>query len=311
MRLRIFTEPHRGARYSTLLRLARATEDLGFDGFFRSDHYLSSGPVREPPGPTDAWITLAGLARETHRVRLGTLVSPTTFRLPGPLAVTVAQVDDMSGGRIEFGLGTGWVEEEHAAYGIPFPSLAERFERLEEQLEIVTGMWATAPGDLYSYAGRHYTVTASPALAKPVQRPRPPILMGGFGVRRTPALAARFADEFNVPFRGVAETGAAFARVRAACDAVGRDPRSLRYSTAQVVCCGRDRAEVARRAAAIGRDPDDLREHGLAGSVSDIAARIDGFAAVGADTLYLQILDLADVDHLEQLAELLPPDPAT
>ncbi|WP_194892123.1 LLM class F420-dependent oxidoreductase [Catenulispora pinisilvae] len=306
MRLRIFTEPHRGADYSTLLTLARATEALGFDGFFRSDHYLSSGPVRELPGPTDAWITLAGLARETERIRLGTLVSPATFRFPGPLAVSVAQVDQMSGGRIEFGFGAGWFDGEHAAYGIPFPELRERFERYEEQLEVITGLWETPEGERYSFAGKHYTVTDSPALPKPAQRPRPPLLVGGFGTKRTPRLAARFADEFNVPFCDVQETAAAFGRVQKACAAAGREPASMVYSAAQIVCCGRDDAELARRAAAIGHRPEDLRRRGLAGTPAEIAERIAEFAGIGADTIYLQVLDLSDVDHLELLAELLP-----
>jgi F420-dependent oxidoreductase-like protein len=306
VRLRIFTEPHRGADYPTLLTVARAAEELGFDAFFRSDHYLSSGPVRELPGPTDAWITLAGLARETARIRLGTLVSPATFRFPGPMAVSVAQVDQMSGGRVEFGFGAGWIDVEHAAYGIPFPGVRERFERFEEQLEIITGLWGTSEGERYSFAGKHYSVTDSPALPKPAQRPRPPILIGGFGTRRTPRLAAGFADEFNAPFLSVAETAAAFGRVRQACVAAGRDPASMVYSAAQVVCCGRDDAEVARRAAAIRREPADLREHGLAGSPAEIAERIAEYAAVGASTMYLQVLDLADIDHLELLSQLLP-----
>ncbi|GGK72802.1 LLM class F420-dependent oxidoreductase [Mangrovihabitans endophyticus] len=306
MRFRIFTEPHRGADYSTLLTVAKAAEELGFDAFFRSDHYMSSGPVRELPGPTDAWITLAGLARETEHIRLGTLVSPATFRLPGPLAVSVAQVDQMSGGRIEFGFGAGWIEVEHAAYGIPFPGIGERFERCAEQLEIITGLWETPEGGRYSFAGKHYSVTDSPALPKPAQRPRPPIVVGGFGPLRTPRLAARFADEFNVPFRNVPETAAAFGRVRRACIAAGRDPASMVYSAAQVVCCGRDDAELAKRATAIGREPSELRRNGLGGSPAEIAERVAEYAGAGAGTMYLQVLDLTDIDHLELLSQLLP-----
>jgi len=306
MRLRIFTEPHRGADYATLLTVARAAEELGFDAFFRSDHYMGSGPVRELPGPTDAWITLAGLARETDRIRLGTLVSPATFRLPGPLAVSVAQVDQMSRGRVEFGFGAGWFDGEHAAYGIAFPDVGVRFERFEEQLEIITGLWETPEGARYSFAGKHYVVTDSPALPKPAQQPRPPVLVGGFGTKRTPRLAARFADEFNVPFLGVPETAAAFGRVQQACTAIGRDPASMVFSAAQVVCCGRDDAEVARRAAVIRREPDDLRAHGLAGTPAAIAERIAEYAAAGASTMYLQVLDLTDIDHLELLSQLLP-----
>ena len=305
MRLRIFTEPQQGADYDTLLRVAKATEDLGFDAFFRSDHYLKMGNVSGLPGPTDAWITLAGLARETTRIRLGTLMSPATFRYPGPLAISVAQVDQMSGGRVELGFGAGWFDAEHAAYAIPFPDLGERFDRYEEQLAIITGLWETPEGEQFSFGGKYYTVTDSPALPKPAQRPRPPVLVGGAGAKRTPRLAARYADEFNVPFHGVEDTATAFGRVRDACAAAGRAAGSMIYSAAQVVCCGRDDAEIARRAAAIGREPDELRAHGLAGSVAEIRDRIGEFADAGAATMYLQVLDLSDLDHLELLAELI------
>ena len=194
MQLRIFTEPQQGASYETLLRVARAAEELSFDAFFRSDHYLKIGDVSGLPGPTDAWATLAGLARETSRIRLGTLVSASTFRYPGALAITVAQVDHMSGGRVELGIGTGWYETEHAAYGIPFPSLAERFARYEEQLEVITGLWDVPDGGTFSFSGTYFTVADSPALPKPLQRPRPPLIIGGGGPRRTPRLAAKFAD---------------------------------------------------------------------------------------------------------------------
>jgi F420-dependent oxidoreductase-like protein len=305
MRLRIFTEPQQGADYDTLLRVAKATEDLGFDAFFRSDHYLKMGDVSGLPGPTDAWITLAGLARETRRIRLGTLMSAATFRYPGPLAISAAQVDHMSGGRLEFGLGAGWYEAEHAAYAIPFPSLAERFERYEEQLAIITGLWETPESETFSFGGKHYTVTDSPALPKPAQRPRPPVLIGGAGPKRTPRLAARYADEYNVPFADTADTEAAFGRVRDACAAAGRDAASMTFSAAHVVCCGRDEAELARRAEAIGRAPADVRVHGLAGTPAEIADKIGQYAAIGAQTMYLQVLDLSDLDHLELLAELL------
>lgn len=307
MQLRIFTEPQQGADYGRLLAVARAAEELGFDAFFRSDHYLKMGNVSGLPGPTDAWITLAGLARETSRIRLGTLMTAATFRHPGPLAIAVAQVDEMSGGRVEFGLGAGWYEAEHTAYGIPFPGLAERFDRLEEQLAIITGLWETQEGKTFSHPGPHYPVADSPALPKPVQRPRPPVLIGGGGPRRTPQLAARFADEFNLPFGSEADTAARFARVREACTAAGRDPGSLVYSAAQVVCCGRTEAEVARRAEAIGRDPAELRANGLAGSPAEIVARLGQFAGAGATRMYLQVLDLHDLDHLELIAsEVMP-----
>jgi F420-dependent oxidoreductase-like protein len=306
MRLRIFTEPQQGADYATLRRVAQATERLGFDAFFRSDHYLNIGGSGLP-GPTDAWATLAALAVETSRIRLGTLVSPVTFRLPGPLAVTVAQVDQMSGGRVELGLGTGWFDAEHAAYGIPYPPLAERFELLSEQLAIITGLWATPEQQKFSFDGSHYQVTDSPGLPKPAQRPRPPLLIGGAGALKTPRLAAAYADEFNAGFLSVPDSAAAFGRVREACAAAGRDAASLRYSVAHTVCCGRDTAELERRAAAIGRPLADLRVNGVAGTPAEVIDRIGQFGEVGADGVYLQVLDLDDIDHLELIAaEVLP-----
>jgi len=307
MQLRIFTEPQQGADYGRLLAVARAAEELGFDAFFRSDHYLRIGPGSGLPGPTDSWVTLAGLARETARIRLGTLVSAATFRYPGPLAIAVAQVDEMSAGRVELGLGTGWFEAEHAAYGIPFPGLAERFDRLEEQLAIITGLWETPVGKTFSFEGSYYPLTDSPALPKPVQRPRPPILIGGHGPRRTPRLAARFADEYNVVFVSPEDTAAAFGRVREACAAAGRDPAALVYSAGQTVCCGRTGAEVARRAAAIGEDVAELEAAGLAGSPAQIVDKLGRFAGIGASRMYLQVLDLHDLDHLELIAaEVMP-----
>ncbi len=307
MQLRIFTEPQQGAEYGRLLAVARAAEELGFDAFFRSDHYLKMGDVSGLPGPTDSWVTLAGLARETVRIRLGTLMTAATFRYPGPLAISVAQVDEMSAGRIELGLGAAWFDAEHAAYGIPFPPVGERFDRLEEQLAIITGLWETPEGQEFSFDGAYYVLAGSPALPKPVQRPRPPILVGGEGPRRTPRLAARFADEYNTAFVSPEETSAAYGRVRDACTAAGRDPASLLYSAAQTVCCGRTGAEVARRAAAIGREVAELEASGLAGSPAQIVDKLGRFASVGASRAYLQVLDLHDLDHLELIAaEVMP-----
>ncbi|PZF91620.1 LLM class F420-dependent oxidoreductase [Micromonospora deserti] len=307
MELRIFTEPQQGASYDELLAVAHRAEETGFGGFFRSDHYLKMGAVSGEPGPTDAWTTLAGLARDTRRIRLGTLMTAATFRLPGPLAITVAQVDQMSGGRVELGIGTGWYAEEHSAYGIPFPSLGERFDRLAEQLAVITGLWETPPGKTFDFAGTYYQVSESPALPKPVQDPRPPILLGGMGAKRTPRLAARYADEFNLPFASLEDSVAQFGRVRAACAEVGRDPERLCWSNALVLCCGRDDAEVARRAAVIGREPDELRANGLAGTPAEIVDKIGRYAAIGSQRIYLQVHDLADLDHLELVAaEVMP-----
>ena len=301
MELRIFTEPQQGATYDDLLAVALEAERLGFGAFFRSDHYLHMGG--EPgPGPTDAWITLAGLARDTSTIRLGTLVSSATFRQPGPLAVTVATVDAMSGGRVELGLGAGWYESEHTAFGIPFPPLGERFDRLEEQFEIITGLWSTDLGGSFDHQGHHYQVAGGTGLPKPVQSPRPPIVVGGGGPKRTPALAARFADEFNMPFSDLAATETQFERVRKACEAIGRDPEGITLSAAQVVCVGADEREIGRRAEAIGRDPEELRVNGVAGSPAEAIDRIQAFADLGAERIYLQVLDLADLDHLGLIA---------
>jgi F420-dependent oxidoreductase-like protein len=304
MQLRIFTEPQLGASYLDQLRVATAAEQLGFDAFFRSDHYLTMGSSPGLPGPTDAWLTLAALARETSRIRLGTLVSPATFRLPGPLAVSVAQADQMSDGRVELGLGAGWYAAEHTAYGIPFPEVGERFGRFAEQVEIAHGLLNTPLGATYSFAGKYYQLADSPALPKPVQSPHPPIILGGAARRRGAALAARFADEYNAGFSSLDDTRAVFERVRTAAAETGRE---LVYSIAHTVCVGKDEAELGRRAAAIGRDISTLRSKSVAGTPAEVVDRLGGFAELGATRAYLQVLDLGDLDHLELIAaEVLP-----
>jgi F420-dependent oxidoreductase-like protein len=310
--LRVFTEPQQGASYDQQLAVALEAERLGFDAFFRSDHYLrmggDPGGPEAMPGPTDSWVTLAGLARETTRIRLGTLVNSATFRLPGPLAIAVAQVDAMSGGRVELGLGSGWFEEEHTAYGIPFPPLGERFDRLAEQLAVVTGLWNTLKGERFSYAGDYYQLKDSPALPKPTQEPHPPLIVGGAGRYRTPGLAARFAGEFNLPFQPHEAFPVACDRVRKACETIERDPGTMIFSAAQVLCCGRDEAEYRRRAEAIGRDPDELRKTGFAGTPHEVVEVLSSYAAEGATRLYLQTLDLDDLDHLRLVAEEIIPE---
>jgi F420-dependent oxidoreductase-like protein len=307
MQLRIFTEPQQGASYDDLLAVARASEQLGFDAFFRSDHYLKMGSVSGQPGPTDAWATLAGLARDTTTLRLGTLVTSATFRLPGPLAITVAEVDAMSGGRVELGLGAGWYEAEHKAYGIPFPDLGERFERLEEQLAIITGLWSTPAEERFDFNGKHYSLERSPALPKPLQQPVP-VIVGGGGPKRTPRLAATYAAEFNLAFAPLERFTTQCDRVRAACAAIGRDPGSIVLSAALVLCCGRDDAEVARRAAAIGREPAELRTNGAAGTPDEVVATLQRWGAAGATRLYLQVLDLHDLEHLQLVADAIAPN---
>jgi F420-dependent oxidoreductase-like protein len=296
--------PQQGASYDDQLRAARATEASGFTDFVRSDHYLAFD-TPGLPGPTDSWITLAGLARETERVRLGTMVSAATFRLPGPLAIAVAQVDAMSGGRITLALGAGWAEQEHHAYGIPFPPPHERFERLEEQLALITGMWDTPVGETFSFDGVHYQLLDCPALPKPVQQPHPPVIVGGTGPRRTPDLAARFADEFNLPpFNPPDATAAAFARVRAACEKVGRDPSTLDLSVTLTTVCGADRNELERRGAV---SPPQFEAADLAGTPDQVVEMLAAYRDVGADRAYLRLLDLHDVEHIQLLGESVLP----
>ena len=307
MDFRVFVEPQQGATYDDQLAVARAAESLGFSAFFRSDHYLAMD-AEGLPGPTDSWVTLAGIARETSTIRLGTLVTSATFRYPGPLAIAVAEVDAMSGGRIEFGIGAGWFEAEHRAYGIPFPGLGERFERLEEQLDIITGLWGTPTGETFDYAGVHYTVADSPALPKPVQRPHPPIVIGGGGPNRTPALAARFAAEFNLAFPTLDFVPLQYGRVRAALERAGRPADDIVYSAAFAVCAGASEPELNRRATAIGRDLDELRANSpLVGTPDEIANRLGVFAQAGVQRVYLQLLDMSDRDHLSLFAaEVIP-----
>lgn len=306
MELRIFLEPQQGATYDDQLAIARLAEELGFGAFFRSDHYLAMG-VDGRPGPSDSWVTLAAIARETSTIRLGTMMTSATFRYPGPLAISVAQVDQMSGGRVELGIGAGWYAEEHAAYAIPFPSTSERFDNLEEQLAILTGLWTTPDGQTFSFSGARHTVTDSPGLPKPTQRPHPPIIIGGKGAKRTPALTARHADEFNLPFVGLEQSAQQIARVRAACEEIGRDPDALVYSNAHTICCGADEAEVRRRAEFIGRTTEDLRANALAGTPDEVVEQIGRYAALGAQRVYLQALDVHDLDHLRLLAaEVMP-----
>jgi F420-dependent oxidoreductase-like protein len=304
---RAFVEPQQGATYDDQLAVARTAEAAGYSAFFRSDHFLAmSGDGL--PGPTDSWVTLGAIARETSTIRLGTLVTSATFRFPGPLAVSVAQVDAMSDGRVELGIGAGWFAEEHAAYAIPFPPLGERFERLSEQLDIITGLWTTEVGDRFNYRGQHYGVTDSPALPKPVQAPHPPIVIGGLGAKRTPALAAKFAAEFNVAFAPLETAKDQYERVAAAATDAGRSADSIVKSAAFVLCAGRDDAEVARRAAAIGRDVAELRSSSpVAGTPAEIVDKLAAWSDLGVQRAYLQTLDMTDLAHLEFFAtEVIP-----
>lgn len=301
----LFTEPQQGFSYDDQLAFARSAEAHGLDGFFRSDHYLRMGEGDPLPGPTDAWTTLAGLARETSRIRLGTLVSSVTYRVPAILAIQVAQVDAMSGGRVELGLGTGWFEREHAAYGIPFPP--KRFDLLEEQLAVVTGLWSTPADETFSFDGAHYRLDAAPALPKPVQS-RVPVIVGGGGPKRTPALAARFATEYNIGFVAEDVVAEKFAVVRAACEAIGRDPGTLKFSVALPTILGADDDAIERRAAAIGQTRAQFDNGAnLIGRTDEIAAKVERLRAIGADRVYFQLLDLRDVEHADEIGtDLLP-----
>ena len=300
-----FTEPQQGFSYDEQLAFARATERAGFDGFFRSDHFMRMGPGDPLPGPTDAWTALAGLARETTRIRLGTLVSSATHRVPAVLAIQVAQVDDMSGGRVELGLGTGWFEAEHRAYGIPFP--AKRFDLFEEQLAIVTGLWSTPIGDTFDFAGEHYTLEGAAALPKPRQH-AVPVIIGGNGPRRTPELAARYATEFNIGFRSEPEIADAFARVRAACERIDRDPSTLKLSVALPTIAAGDEETLSRRALATGRPLDQFRNGtNICGDADEVAEKVHRLIALGAERVYFQTVDMRDLDQTAYLgAEVLP-----
>lgn len=297
MRLRVLLEPRHGGTYEQISALARATEEAGFDAFFRSDHLLGVDPGDSTYLPTDSWTTLAGLARDTTRVRLGTLLTAGTFRLPGSLAVTVATADAMSGGRVELGLGTGWYEREHRAFGIPFPPLKERFDRLEEELGVITGLWTTPPGGAFSFAGTYFELEECATPPRPAQSPHPPVVVGGTGPRRTPSLAARFADEFNAGFGGGARER--YAAFREACERIGRDPATARQSIVIPVCCGSDRAEVERRKEAVGSPR--LLDAAACGPPETVAERLTELAADGADTIYLHIYDIADLEHIHLL----------
>jgi F420-dependent oxidoreductase-like protein len=292
-------EPRHGATYDQILTLAKATGAAGFDAFFRSDHLFGVDPNDPTYRPTDSWTTLAGLARDTTRIRLGTLVTASTFRHPGSLATIVATVDEMSGGRVELGIGTGWYEREHDAFGIRFPPLGERFDRLDEGLAIIKGLWLTEPGSgqPFSFEGKHYNVVANHTPPRPVQRPHPPIIVGGSGPKRTPAIAARFADEFNGALTD--DLRGSFARFDRACEAIGRDPATARHSAVLPVACATTPAEVDRRAAVIGSE--FIRVHAAIGSPALVADRVEQMRKAGADTIYLHIYDIDDLDHIALL----------
>jgi F420-dependent oxidoreductase-like protein len=305
VRLRVLLEPRHGATYDRILAMAQATEAAGFDAFFRSDHYLGIDAADPDYLPTDSWTTLGGLARETSRVGLGTLVTAATFRNPGVLAVTVATVDQMSGGRVSLGIGTGWFEREHASFGIPFPALRDRFDRLEETLQVLDGLWTTPPGERFSFTGEHVRIDTCANFPALVQRPRPEIVIGGTGPRRTPTLAAKYADEFNGALAPL--SAELFANVRRVCAEVGRDPDTLRLSSTLPVCCGRTRAEAQARAERLGGPGARLLGQGVVGTPGDVLEEVERLAAIGCDVLYLHVYATDDLDHIALLGREVVP----
>ncbi len=305
MKVRVLLEPRYGATYDQLAAMAKAAEAAGFDAFFRSDHYLGIDADDTSLVPTDSWTTIGGLARETGRVRLGTLMTAATFRHPGQLAIVVATADAMSGGRVELGIGTGWYEREHQYFGIPFPPVGERFDRLEEALAIITGIWDTAPGERFSFEGRHWRVEGCANFPRLVQRPHPRIIVGGVGPKRTPRIAARYADEFNAALSG-SDSGVVdnFRRV---CEEVGRDPATVTISTVIPVSCGATRQEADARRDRLGDAGRRLLAAGVVGTPKDVVARAEASRELGADVVYFHVYDGEDLDQIRLLGEEVVP----
>jgi F420-dependent oxidoreductase-like protein len=306
-------EGQEGVTWEHWCALAASCEEHGIDALYRSDHYISqsdeAGNVAH-----DAWTTIAALAARTTTLRFGTLVSPTTFRLPALLANAVATADHVSGGRIELGIGAGWMEREHRAFAFPFPPTPVRMAMFAEQLEIVHRLWTEARVD---FQGEHYTLENAPGLPKPVQRPHPPIIVGGGGSRGTAEPAARFADEYNTPFKSPAEFAAVRAKVSAACERIGRDPSTMRFSFMTGCVIGETRDAAMERALALyGRMPREtsfdewaagFAERSLIGSVDEIAARLREYEAAGCERVMLQHLTHADLEPVRLIGRELAP----
>jgi F420-dependent oxidoreductase-like protein len=310
MRVSLMIEGQEGVTWQQWCDLADACEEHGVATLYRSDHYISqaneTGNVAH-----DAWTTLAALASRTTTLRFGTLVSPATFRLPGLLANAVATVDHVSGGRIELGLGGGWMEREHRAYGFPFPETSVRLEMFAEQLEIVHRLWTE---DRVDFRGRHYELEDAPAQPKPVQKPHPPLLVGGSGTRGTAEPAARFADEYNTPFASPEEFARIRAKVAAACERIGRDPATMRFSTMTGCLIGSTRDEALERARQLyGREQRDAdfdtwlenySQRSLIGSVGEVAERLRQYERAGCQAVMLQHLVHADLEPVRLIASL-------
>jgi len=315
MRLALMSEPQQGLSYQELLALVRHAEAEGFEAFFRSDHYGSFPGATDHP-TTDAWATLAGLARETERIRLGTLVSPVTFRHPGSLAKVVATVDEMSGGRVEFGVGAAWSADEHAQLGIPFPDQRERFDMLGEELEILHGLWREPDG--WSFEGRHWQVRDGMLRPKPVQRPHPPIILGGKGRERSIRLAARWADEYNIQGFEPAAIPPIAAALARACEEEGRDPGSVVLSAMVGIVVGASEAEVRGRVdrmmGVFGLAPGEaegwMARRGptyLMGTPEQVLGRISDYEAAGLRRIMLQDWLPTDLEMVSLIArEVMP-----
>ncbi len=313
MRVALMIEGQEGVTWDDWCALADACEVNGVETLFRSDHYISMSDESANVAH-DAWTTLAALAARTTTLRLGTLVSPATFRLPALLANAAATADHVSGGRIELGLGAGWMEREHRAFGFPFPETGVRVAMFAEQLEIVHRLWTE---DRVDFSGKHYVLEDAPGLPKPVQRPHPPLLVGGGGKRGTADPAARFADEYNTPFVTPEEFAAVRARVSAACERVERDPATMRFSTMTGCVIGATRADALERAreqhARMPRDADfdawldGYAERALVGSVDEVAARLREYESAGCDRVMLQHILHADLEPVRLIGRELAP----
>jgi len=305
LKVRVLMEPRHGATYDRIVAMAKATEEAGFDGFFRGDHYLGIDPADPEYRPTDSWTSLAGVALQTSRVKLGTLVTAGTFRHPGVVANAVATVDQISGGRVVLGIGTGWYEREHQAFGMPFPPIGERFDRLSEQLRIILGLWTTPQGEPFSFNGRFWQLEEARNFPVLVQQPRPEIVIGGTGPRRTPLMAARYADEFNSG--GGEGTRERYENVRRICEEIGRDPATLRLSATYQVICGSTRAEARNRLARLGPPGERMLARGVVGTPSEVVGALQELAEVGSEIVYLHIFDIDDLDHLRLIgSEVIP-----
>jgi F420-dependent oxidoreductase-like protein len=313
MDVALMIEGQEGVSWEQWCALADACEEHGVATLFRSDHYISQSDEAANVAH-DAWTTIAALAVRTTTLRLGTLVSPATFRFPGLLANAAATADHVSNGRIELGLGAGWNEREHAAYAFPFPETRIRVEMFAEQLEIVYRLWTEERVD---FRGRHYTLVDAPAQPKPVQRPRPPLLVGGGGSRGTADPAARFADEYNTPFVSPDQAADVRAKVTAACERAGRDPGTMRFSVMTGSLLGATREDALERARQLygrrARDTgfDDWLEvysaRSVVGSVDEAVARLRDYERAGCDRVMLQHLLHADLEPVRLIARELAP----